>query len=494
MANLNDTEWEQAFLKAIEPIHGKCTYQESAVMLSTLVKTGLLKFTDLENNPQRFFKAHRLLLTPSKLSEASGFGVRFTVEFNLFAGSILGLGSPEQIALLDGFQERGVLGCFNLTEVYAGVNSGLIVQTTATWNEEKQQFLIESPDEGAKKNWISQGLTATHSVVMANLIIDGKKMGPHGFLVEMRDEQTKELKDGVFIEDMGQKTVANDLDNARVSFKNFWVDKSALLSRFAEIRNNKYIQTTKERMRIEILGQRLLTGRLAIAQASVLYSKKLFSLTKEYASKKMCWAPKGQSQPSLSEIPHVAAIFAEGEAQLDVLERYNASVEKKLNKVLREKTIPDQTLVELIAVSKIKSVQTGITLTDKLGREVGSYALMASGGFGSTHWLYMCQFAEGDTRILMQKLARDSMKSFQKSSWTATGKEMVFGTSAEQQEMKCRFQLTRALSAGATPVEAGRLWNENFQLVYQLAEAVCAKYIALETDDDATQVLFNSKL
>lgn len=490
VAAMSEDAWTDAFNKECDLIHGRCDYVESSEMLRVLVKSGLLRFTDLERNPARFFKAHRLLLTPKRIPEGSGFGVRFTVEFNLFAGSILGLGSPEQVKMLDDFQDRGVLGAFLLTEKFAGVNSGLVVNTTATWVEEKQQFLIETVDEGAKKNWISQGLTASHAVCMANLCVNGKFFGPHGFLIELRDSASGDLLPGVTLEDMGLKTVANDLDNARVGLKSFYAPKSALLSRFAEIRDDKYVQTTQERMRIEILGQRLLTGRLAIAQASVAFGAKLFEKTKIYAGQKKCWAPKGLPQPSLSEIPHIAAIFAEGEAQFNALEKYNAAVEKKLNHVLLTRAIPDAELVELIAVSKIKSVQTAITLTDKLAREVGSYALMHESGFGATHWLYMCQFAEGDSRILLQKLARDSMKKFSKSSWTDTGKEMVFGSSAEQEEMKCRFLLNRALSAAATPADGGRLWNENFTLVYNLAEAVCAKYISREVDDQARSTLF----
>lgn len=34
-------------------------------------------------------------------------------------------------------QEKGELGCFGLTEKFAGVNSGLIVNTTAEWIAEK---------------------------------------------------------------------------------------------------------------------------------------------------------------------------------------------------------------------------------------------------------------------------------------------------------------------------------------------------------------------
>lgn len=480
---MGDEQWENDFKQAISGIHGSCHYSESAEMLRTLLKTGLLKFTDIRDRPDRFFKAHRMLLSPTRIQEGSGFGVRFTVLYNLFAGTIMGLGTEEQIAQLDQFASQGVLGCFCLTERYAGVNSGLVVNTTATWIPEKQQFLIDCPTEGAQKNWISQGLTAQMAVVIANLIIDGKAYGPHGFVVRMREENG-DLVPGIKVDDLGTKTVANDLDNAIVTFDKFYAPKDALLKRFADIVDDKYVQTTAERMRIEVIGQRLLTGRLAIAQAAVVFTGKLFEKTLEYASKKPCWAPKGQKQPMLSDIPHIKAIFDEAEGKLSALAEYNALVEEKLNVHLRASTIPEAELVEAIAVAKIKSVNTGIDLSDKLAREVGSYALMHESGFGAAPWLYMTAFAEGDSRILSQKLARDSMKAFQKSSYVSAGKDLVLGTGPERREKQIQIQLSRALSGASSPADAGRLWNENWQLVYSLADAVCDKYMSSYLGED----------
>ena len=95
----------------------------------------MLKFTDMRDNPEKFFLAHRLLSTVG----LGGFGIRFTVQFNLFSGSIVGLAGEEQLKMLDEVQEKGQLGCFLLTEMQAGVLSGLIVETTCDWDEEKQE-------------------------------------------------------------------------------------------------------------------------------------------------------------------------------------------------------------------------------------------------------------------------------------------------------------------------------------------------------------------
>ena len=58
--------------------------------------------------------------------------------------------------MLDDLQSKGELGCFALTEVGAGVLSGFIVKTTATWDAAQDGFVIQTPDPSAEKNWISQ--------------------------------------------------------------------------------------------------------------------------------------------------------------------------------------------------------------------------------------------------------------------------------------------------------------------------------------------------
>ena len=62
---------------------------------------------------------------------------------------------------------KQTLGCFALTEVLAGVNSGLVVETTADFVD--GGFVIHTPNALAAKNWISQGLTADEAVVIGVL-------------------------------------------------------------------------------------------------------------------------------------------------------------------------------------------------------------------------------------------------------------------------------------------------------------------------------------
>ena len=117
-------------------------------------------------------------------------------------------------------EEGGLLGCFALTEKLAGVQSGLIVQTRAEYDEATGTFLLNNTGktEGAYKNWISQGFVADKAVVLADLTVGGERKGPHAFLMDLR--QNGELCPGVSVGDMGIKTTGNDLDNAWIAFDN----------------------------------------------------------------------------------------------------------------------------------------------------------------------------------------------------------------------------------------------------------------------------------
>ena len=56
------------------------THDESADALRELVKSGLLRHTDLRDHPERFFKAHRLLARHA-VKHGPGFWIRFTVHY-----------------------------------------------------------------------------------------------------------------------------------------------------------------------------------------------------------------------------------------------------------------------------------------------------------------------------------------------------------------------------------------------------------------------------
>jgi alkylation response protein AidB-like acyl-CoA dehydrogenase len=443
-------KWQDGFNDTIAQVGDGMSYQEAAERLRLLIKKEYLKITDIVERPDRFFEVHRLLGAHATRF-GPGFWIRFTVHFNLFAGTVVALGTKEQLkALIARNQERPRLGCFGLTECLAGVNSGLVVETTAVYDD--GNFIINTPSPGAAKNWISQGLVADEGVVVASLTVKGKNYGPQAFLVKFRDETTGELLPGIRAEDMGLKTVGNDLDNARLFFHNFKVPGEALLSRYLQIDSLGNVKQAKMKS-MEIIGQRLFTGRIAVAWGAIQFSKTLFANVYEFARKKKCWAPNGR-RPVLSDIPQIKDIFETGNERLDSISAFVRKVEAELSDCLRNEKIPPLKLQQAIAVCKVKAVEESISLCFSLKQEVGSYALQAGTGFEQLDFLQCTKFAEGDSRILMQKMARDLFR---------LGK----GTPAENVVLeKLKEQMKVAVAKLGDNAAA---WDSCWKTVYELA-------------------------
>ena len=82
-----DAEWSVAFKDATDAFSGEDSHEISAQRMRELVKSGLLRHTDLRDRPDRFFEAHRLLARRA-VSEGPGFWIRFTVHYNLCYGTV----------------------------------------------------------------------------------------------------------------------------------------------------------------------------------------------------------------------------------------------------------------------------------------------------------------------------------------------------------------------------------------------------------------------
>jgi len=469
----DDDDWEAQFTAATADVcDGNATHQDSSMALRELVKTGLLEHTALRDDPERFFKAHRLLARHA-VHHGPGFWIRFTVHYNLCFGTVLAVGNPDQVAAMEDVQEQGLLGCFALTEKLAGVQSGLLVQTTAEYDSAANEFVLNTPTEGSKKNWISQGFVADKAVVLATLTVDGESKGPHAFLMDLRHEG--ELAQGVSVGDMGVKTTGNDLDNAWIALDQVRLPRSALLNRFADINEGGKYELREAGIRpFEMIGQRLFTGRVAVAQAALSYRRKLFEVTKEYADAKPIWSAVGVSggaPPALASIPQLRSLFDEAEETASRLEAFVGQCEEKLTPLLRSGGVPDEELAHEIATAKVKAVEASIDLCWRLKQEVGSYALMGTSGFVHLDFLQCCKFAEGDSRVLMLKMARDRLRRFGKEA--KAGIPPVEGQEAEQ---RLCLDLAGALAPakGDKALEA-QLWDSNWRTVYALAEAVMAR-------------------
>lgn len=69
--------------------------------------------------------------------------------------------------------------------------------------------------ESQKSTFVVDLQHATHTVVFANLLINGRNEGVHGFVCQLRDAQGYTCP-GIRIADNGQKVGVNGVDNGRI--------------------------------------------------------------------------------------------------------------------------------------------------------------------------------------------------------------------------------------------------------------------------------------
>ncbi|KAI9594197.1 acyl-CoA dehydrogenase/oxidase C-terminal [Syncephalis fuscata] len=149
---------------------------------------------------------HNLTSTDvNTLRLASDEYVPIYLHTDMFIPTLEGQASDEQQAKWLGLAKQlRILGW--QTELGHGSNlSGL--ETTATLDKATDEWVIHSPHLSSAKFWIGAlGKTATHAIVVAKLIIDGRDYGAHPLFVPIRSLDNHKTFPGLTIHDIGPKT------------------------------------------------------------------------------------------------------------------------------------------------------------------------------------------------------------------------------------------------------------------------------------------------
>lgn len=182
-------------------------------------------------------KNRKFLLTHMKGGVA--MGDMFTsgamgIHFSMFLTFIKTNASKEQQDVwLEPAQEGRYFGAYAQTELGHGSNvRGL--ETIATLDKTTDEFVIHSPTLTSLKWWPTGMYVCTHGVVFAQLVIDGKNYGMHGFMVQFRDDQGK-LMPGVEIGEMGPKINADNTNIGYARFTHVRVPRFNLFARYQQV-------------------------------------------------------------------------------------------------------------------------------------------------------------------------------------------------------------------------------------------------------------------
>lgn len=237
--------------------------------------------------------------------ETLGFGdgsvmIKYGVQFGLFGGSILNLGTERHQAYLRDVGSLALPGCYAMTETGHGSNVR-DMETTARYDAKAGEFVVDTPHAGARKDWI--GNAALHgrmATVFARLIVAAEDHGVHALLVPIRDDKGTPLP-GIDIEDRGAKVGLEGLDNGLIRFTGVRVPRANLLDRFASVdAEGRYTSPipSADRRFFTMLGT-LVEGRISIAAASVSAAKVGLTVALRWTAKRRQFGPGGGAEVPL---------------------------------------------------------------------------------------------------------------------------------------------------------------------------------------------------
>ncbi len=165
--------------------------------------------------------------------------VKAGVQWGLFGGAVENLGTERHHeAHVKDIISLELCGCFAMTETGHGSDVQSL-ETTATYDANTEEFVIDSPTPSARKDYIGGAAeTARMAAVFAQLITteDGEPVnhGVHCLLVPIRDADGNDLP-GVTTSDCEYKGGLPGVDNGRIVFDHVRVPRVNLLNKYGDV-------------------------------------------------------------------------------------------------------------------------------------------------------------------------------------------------------------------------------------------------------------------
>src|SRR3954453_8206720 len=262
--------------------------------------------------------------------------VKCGVQFGLFGGAVLHLGTERHHErYLRAITSMELIGCFAMTETGHGSNVQAL-RTTATYDPETQEFVVHTPDEDARKDYIgSAARDGRIAAVFAQLVVGGEERGVHALLVPLRDDDGTALP-GIRLEDCGAKLGLDGVDNGRIWFDQVRVLRENLLDRYATVSEEGVYHSDIESptKRFFTMLATLIQGRISVCGAAINASKVALAIAVRPALTRRQFGPPDGEEVTLMTfrthqrrlLPHLAHTyglhFAQEQLVADLAEHF----------------------------------------------------------------------------------------------------------------------------------------------------------------------------
>uniref|UniRef100_A0A8D2EDF4 Acyl-coenzyme A oxidase n=1 Tax=Theropithecus gelada TaxID=9565 RepID=A0A8D2EDF4_THEGE len=308
-----------------------------------------------------------------------------------------------------------IIGTYAQTEMGHGTHlRGL--ETTATYDPETQEFILNSPTVTSIKWWPGGlGKTSNHAIVLAQLITKGKCYGLHAFIVPIREIGTHKPLPGITVGDIGPKFGYDEIDNGYLKMDNYRIPRENMLMKYAQVKpDGTYVKPLSNKL---TYGTMVFVRSFLVGEAARALSKACTIAIRYSAVRHQSEIKPGEPEPQILDFqtqqyklfPLLATAYA-----FQFVGAYMKETYHRINEGIGQGDLSE--LPELHALTA--GLKAFTSWTANTGIEA---CRMACGGHGYSHCsglpnIYVnftpsCTF-EGENTVMMLQTARFLMKSY----------------------------------------------------------------------------------